>query len=190
MFAAELDTALQIASTAVTGKTRKAKSKIFGLWADFCQDYKIPPSLYTLGDQQDKLSYLLVFALRYRLKGQRNKPVTAGTVKTALTAVGTGIADLGVPNPCKSPGSDKLHPLLSDLIKGLEKKDGPTGRSYPANITILRALHDILDVDHYKFGTLNNHVILICIIAFYWLLRPAEYLNPETEESRSQAFRL
>ena len=190
MFAAELDTALQIASTAVTGKTRKAKSKIFGLWADFCQDYKVPPSLYTLGDQQDKLSYLLVFALRYRLKGQRNKPVTAGTVKTALTAVGTGIADLGVPNPCKSPGSDKLHPLLSDLIKGLEKKDGPTGRSYPANITILRALHDILDVDHHKFGTLNQHVILLCIIAFYWLLRPAEYLNPETEESRSQAFRL
>jgi hypothetical protein len=48
----------------------------------------------------------------------------------------------------------------------------------------------VLDTSHPKFGTLNNHVILLTIIAFYWLLRPAEYLNPETPDSRSQAFLL
>jgi len=190
VFAAELDSALQIAGTAITAKTRKAKNKIFGVWADFCKEFGIPPSLYTVGDPEDKLSYLLVFAIRYRTKGQRNKSVRAETVKSALTAVGTGISDMGVQNPCKPLGSDKFYPLLNDFISGLNKQDGPSGRSYPVNITILRALHDVLDTDHPKFGTLNSHVILLCIIAFYWLLRPAEYLNPETAESRSQAFRL
>ena len=32
-----------------------------------------------------------------------------------------------------------------------------------------------MDVDHPKYGALNEHVIDLVIIAFFWLLRPAEY---------------
>ena len=110
IFRAELNSALEIAGQSVTSKTRRAKNKLFGVWTDFCQEFSVPPSLYTIGNAEDKLSYLLVFALRYRKHGQRNKPVRADTVKTALTAVGTGISDLGVQNPCKPAGSDKFIP--------------------------------------------------------------------------------
>jgi hypothetical protein len=123
--------------------------------------------LYTVGNVKDKLSYLLVFALQYCKHGQRNKPVQADTVKTVLTAVGTGISKLGVQNPCKLSGSDKFYPLLTDFIRSLNKEDDPAGRVYPANLTILRALLDALDVEHPKYGTLNIHIILLCVVSFY-----------------------
>jgi hypothetical protein len=47
-----------------------------------------------------------------------------------------------------------------------------------------------LDTQHPVDGNANQHVIDLCIVAFYWLLRPAEYTNYGNKESRSQAFRL
>jgi len=63
------------------------------------------------------------------------------------------------------------------------------GRAYPVNITILEAMFEILDVLDRDFGTLNRHVQNLIVVAFFWLLRPAEYLNSASAESRSQAFR-
>jgi hypothetical protein len=112
--------------------TCKAKNKLFGVWTDFCQEFLIPPSLYTIGDTEDKPSYLLVFALQYCKHRLCNTPVRADTVKTALTTVGTGISDLGVQNPCKPVESDMFYPLLTDFIRSLNKEDDPAGRVYPA----------------------------------------------------------
>jgi hypothetical protein len=39
-------------------------------------------------------------------------------------------------------------------------------------------------------GYLQQHTIQLIILAFFWLLRPTEYLYSTTAESRSQAFRL
>jgi len=48
---------------------------------------------------------------------------------------------------------------------------------------------DALDADDDEHGALNAHIIDLIIVAFYWLLRPAEYLdNGSDEDSRSQAF--
>jgi hypothetical protein len=47
-----------------------------------------------------------------------------------------------------------------------------------------------LDTQDPDAGNANQHVIDLCIVAFYWLLRPAEYTNSTNKESRSQAFRL
>ena len=43
---------------------------------------------------------------------------------------------------------------------------------------------------HAEWGTLNAHLIDLVIVAFYWLLRPAEYLHSDTAEGRTQAFKL
>ena len=72
----------------------------------------------------------------------------------------------------------------------MSKEDDPSCRSYPVNIPILRGLFNILDTEDATYGTLNRHVQLITVVAFYWLLRPAEYLHSPDAESRSQAFRL
>lgn len=171
-----------------TTKRQKAQSKIFGLWCTFCAQLGCSPSLSDVRSYEGKLSHVLVFGLRYRLTGQKSKSVRADTVKDVLTAVGQGIADLGQRDPRKELGSDKLHPLLTSFLKGMRDQDDPATRSYPVNITIIRGMLDTLDIDDAEWGRVNMHTILLCIIAFYWLLRPAEYLYSEDVEARSQAF--
>jgi hypothetical protein len=111
-------------------------------------------------------------------------------VEEALLAVGTGIAALGIPDPRKEvPGSDRNHPLLASYLNALSDEDDPHARAYPANITIIQHMHNILDTAHPVHGKFNLHVIDLCIVGFFWLLRPAEYLSTDSK-GRSQAFRL
>jgi hypothetical protein len=111
-------------------------------------------------------------------------------VEEALLAVGTGIAALGMPDPRKEvPGADRNHPLLASYLNALSDEDDPHTRAYPANISIIENMHKILDTAHPTHGGFNQHVIDLCIVGFFWLLRPAEYLSTDSS-GRSQAFRL
>ena len=58
-------------------------------------------------------------------------------------------------------------------------------------MTIIRLLGDTLDTDHPQWGMLNRHIIDLILVAFFWLLRPAEYLegSGDPADTRSQAFR-
>jgi hypothetical protein len=112
-------------------------------------------------------------------------------VDKALLAVGTGIANLGQPDPRKQVhtggSASTLHPLLTAFLKALRNEDDPESRAYPANITIIRAVIDALNTEDAEYGIANAHIIDLVIVAFYWLLRPAEYLD-SAAEGRSQAF--
>jgi len=135
---------------------------------------------------------MLVFGLRYRQTGQQNHSVRADTVESALLAVGAGIANLGQPDPRKTiAGGKSNHPLLASFLKSLRNQDDPAKRSYPANIPVIRQLYEVLDQTDPVDGLANQHVINLTIIAFYWLLRPAEYTySRDADKKRSQAFRL
>jgi hypothetical protein len=97
-FAADLCTALGIASAATTTKRRNTSNKIFGVWTDFCAGEGKSSTLHTLLPE-DILCYLLVFGLRYCKGGQKGRPVQAGTVRDAITAVAKGFTDLDCPDP-------------------------------------------------------------------------------------------
>ena len=137
--------------------------------------------------------------MRYRRYGAKgflsskplDKPVASDTVAQALLAVGKGITDLGQPDPRKEAnGSGNNHPLLAAFLHGLKRTDDPTKRSYPANVTVIRNMVKALDTQDPVAGNANQHVIDLCIVAFYWLLRPAEYTQSPDAGGRSQAFRL
>lgn len=108
----------------------------------------------------------------------------------ALLAVGQGITHLGERDPRKLRGSDGLHPLLASFLKALRDEDDPATRAYPANVSILRQLYTVLDFEDDEFGPLNEHVADLVVVAFFFLLRPAEYTDSPATESRSQAFLL
>ena len=190
LFQADLGTALDISSTATTAKCRRSTSKIFGVWSSFCHDHGHSCTLHNVLPA-DRLSYLLVFGLRYRRGGQKGKPVRAGTVRDALSAIGKGFSDLDEPDPRLDSRTHKLHPVLHAFLRSMERADDPASRAYPANVTILRRLPRALDLDHPTLGPLQLHTIHLVTVAFFWLLRPAEYLlSPDSAESRSQAFHL
>jgi hypothetical protein len=108
-FAADLRTALGIASAAATTVRRNASNKIFSVWADFCAGQGKPCTLHTLLPE-DVLCYLLVFGLRYRKGGQNGKPVRSSTVCDAITAVAKGFTDFDRPDPRVNPKTGKLIP--------------------------------------------------------------------------------
>ena len=86
--------------------------------------------------------------------------------------------------------------MLTSFFKKCEDDDAPTTRAHPATIAMLERLPEILDEDHPIDGTLNRTVIDPCIVAFFWLMRPAEFCGPSSRNddlqrtSRSEAFRL
>ena len=184
-FQLDLSAVVQAAADSITRKSRKANASYFGKWRVFCQKFKQEPHLPGVAGRENKLCWMLVFAYRYRSINS----VRAGSVQKALAAVGQGLADLGVPDPRKPyTDSPKLDPLLTAYLKKLRDEDDPSTRSYPANLPIIRQIREVLDFEHEVEGEINRHILDLIIVAFYWLLRPAEYLN-NTGEGRSQAFR-
>jgi hypothetical protein len=193
-FQTDLGLALQTADTALVPKTRARRLADFQDWCDFCLEHgkDATGALSDVADAETKLCYLLVYAvrLRRRVNTRTGKPIRSDSVATILLAVGQGIAALGGQDPHKeAPGSERNHPLLVNYLKALDDQDDPTQRAYPANITIIEHLYEVLDLAHPLHGRANRHAIDLCIIGFYWLLRPAEYLAG-SGEGRSQAFRL
>jgi hypothetical protein len=144
-FAADLCTALGIASAATTTKRQNASDKIFGVWTDFWAGEGKPSTLHTLLPE-DILCYLLVFGLRYRKGGQKGKPVRSGTVCDAITAVAKGFTDLDCPDPRVNLKTGKLNSVLTDFYGSMERDDDPASSAYPVNITIIQELFLVLDV--------------------------------------------
>ena len=72
----------------------------------------------------------------------------------------------------------------------MKRDDDPPDRAYPVNLTIIRAAFDVLDTADPVYGTLNTHLLDLIVVAFYWLLRPAEYTQSTSADARSQAFQL
>ena len=111
-----------------------------------------------------------------------------------------GLTQFATPSPPSARGSptwtsriraspEKLASSIPYSMLLMDRSDSPATRAYPVNTTILRSLVHVLDVDHPTLGYLQQHTIHLTILAFFWILRPAEYLySPDSAESRSQAF--
>ena len=143
-----------------------------------------------------RLGYILVFGLRYRRTGQTGHPVRAGSVDKALLASGTGHHPTWV---SLTPGKKLLmapehyHPVLRVLTSRVSETRKTQHPAVPThvNTTIIQHLdcrprHGPTPV-HGQSST--PHVIDLIIVAFFWLLRPAEYVDTDTPEARTQAFR-
>lgn len=186
-FHAELRIAADATETATVPKTRSAQQSLWADWVAFCRTYGHAANLPNVPDQETKLCYLLVFASHRRntRTGRGGKPIRSKTISASLQHVGKGITLMGDPDPrLATPGVPKFHPLLDDYLKALEREDDPQSRAHPANITIVRNLTTVQPPTAH-----SQHVALLCIVGFYWLLRPAEYLSGQGQ-GRSEAFKL
>ena len=186
---ATLRPALRQSCRANATKRTKSQQSTFGHWTEFCQSLGKDSLLSDVTELDAKLSYFVVYALQCRFQGRTNNPVRADTVADALGKVAKGFTDLGVDYPLRPRQQDKgYYPILEDLFKTFRDEDTPAGRVYPCNMSIIRELPNTLDTQHPKDGVLNSTVIDLTIVAFYWLMRPAEYLQSSEPDARSQAF--
>ena len=101
------------------------------------------------------------------------KQVRAGTVNSALTAIGTTISlDRGV-NPTKVDHTNNLLPRLAQMLAGWKKLDPPTVKKLPVAIDIPELLVKFGHASH--SNELDRAIGDLVIVAFYYLLRVGEY---------------
>lgn len=186
-FSSDLRSALETSTQARVESSRSRAETIFLDWTQFAASLGHEPHLPNIANQEQALCLLLVYGARRRRRpGRGGNPILAKTVSQALQCVGQGITRLGGRDPrMAAPGSKSYHPLLNDYIEALNREDDPASRAHPVNTTILRNLPNVLEPTNPR----HRHATHLCIIGFFWLLRPAEYLKG-TGQTRSQAFRL
>ena len=193
-FAHHLSAALHTASQANTPKTSRGKDNVFARWTRWAEELGIRPDLSDITERDAKLGILLAYGHQHRIYGAlgrqpRDEPNRAGSVMGVLASVGQGIANLGLPDPRLNPATGRLHDILTDFRRRMETEDSPASRVAPCSLTVLRYLHNILDTDHPREGKFNAHVIDLCIVGFYFMLRPGEFCRGDAE-NRSSPFRL
>ena len=77
------------------------------------------------------------FAAQIRQGGySRGRTVKSDTVSTALSAIGKEVSLVSNVNPIKQMGSDKLLPLLAQMLDGWRKVDGPVLKKLPVEADV------------------------------------------------------
>ncbi len=103
----------------------------------------------------------------------RKKQVRAGTVNSALTAIGTTIALARGVNPTKIEHTNNLLPRLSQMLTGWKKVDPPPIKKLPVAIDV----PELLSAVGLSPGAneLDKAIGDLTLVAFYYLLRVGEY---------------
>ena len=112
----------------------------------------------------------------------------AGTVIGALTSIGQEIALAWGENPTKLRGSDKMLPRLQQMYEGWRKEDPPTTKQLPVKADVPKYLASI---GWGSGGTeLDRTIGDLVLVAFYYMLRIAEYTVKGTRNSTKQTYNL
>jgi hypothetical protein len=114
----------------------------------------------------------------------RGKQVQAGSVSSAIMAVGQAIALATNTNPTKVVGSDKLLPRLQQMLDGFRKVDPPTTKQLPVEADVPEFFVKVgLAPESRKIDCAVGDLTLI---AFYYLLRIGEYTTKGARNNSKQ----
>jgi hypothetical protein len=164
--------------------TTKGRESCWAHWAAYVAPMGVDPFLqdtpFTV-----RVCLLKGFAGRVRTgyygQGQQ---VQAGSVSSAITAVGQAIALAANTNPTKIVGSDKLLPCLQQMLNGFRKADPPTTKQLPVEADMPEFLvklgleSEARELD-WAIGDLT-------MVAFYYLLCIGKYTTKGARNNSKQ----
>jgi len=166
--------------------TTDTKAKYRREWFAYCEPLGVDPYLAKETTSfQVRARILSGFAARMR-RGAfgRGRQIGAGSVATALTAVGQAISlDTGI-NPAKNEGSKELIYPLQVMMSGFKKEDPATVKKLPVEADIPNFLAGL---GRRQGGTAKDRAIGdLTLIAFYFLLRIGEYTMKQCRNESKQ----
>jgi hypothetical protein len=82
-----------------------------------------------------------------------------------------------------------LHPAIKELLTSFAGTDPPTNRVWPINATIVNELYRMPAPPGYTPNQWRR-IQDMCVIGYFFLLRPGEYAKPKTSGSKTKPFRL
>ncbi len=114
----------------------------------------------------------------------RGQQVQAGSVSSAITAIGQAIALATNTNPTKIVGSDKLLPRLQQMLDGFHKADPPTTKQLPVEVDVPEFLVKLgLESEACE---LDRAIGDLTMVAFYYLLCIGEYTTKGARNNSKQ----
>jgi hypothetical protein len=114
----------------------------------------------------------------------RGTTVRAGTVCTAITAIGQTIAMAHRENPTKMLGSEKFFPCFQQCIDGYRKQDPVSQKKLPVEAGVPKYLVECASDP--STNELHKAVGDLSLITFYYLLRVGEYTTKGKRDNSKQ----
>jgi hypothetical protein len=152
-------------------------------WSAFCEQHQLDTFLR---GRPDPIPWLQIFGVRVR-NGQHSASgncVRSGTVADALQFVSQTFTMVGRSDPRHISGTTAIDTRINRQIRGYSKDDSPPIRVKPIPLPVLHSASSLA----LQAGDVTSLAILdLMWIAFFFLLRPGEYLQPS---STSHPFRL
>lgn len=150
---------------------------------EFCTTLQLDPLLATV---EDPIPILQVFAQRYRdgRIAKDGKPVAARSVEDAVRAVGQTMASMGAQDKRLGPDGRSHEFRLKRQYQGYARGDKPAKRVRPVPLAIVQNVGKTV-VDAFTACLAD-----MCIIGFFFLCRPGEYVDTQDKDSKSAPFRL
>jgi hypothetical protein len=134
--------------------------------------YRTPRSL-----SESAFSQIFLGLVRTGYYGQ-GKQIQAGSVSSAIMAIGQANTLATNINPTKIVGSYKLLPCLQQMLDGFRKADPPTTKQLPVKADVPEFLVQLeLSPEACKLDCAIGNLTMI---AFYYLLRIGEYTTKGT----------
>jgi hypothetical protein len=176
--AAEFRAISEASAHGISATRANSQATAWDIWSQFCLALAQSP---TLGDIEDPVPLLRLFAHRYRsgALAPSGAQVKSRTVEGALRAVGQTLASLGLPDP-RLQLSGKLDLRLQRQLKAYDKQDDPPTRVKPIPLHVIAlAVHTQRLLKTPKAHTIADMLLL----GFFFLLRPGEYADNDNPES-------
>jgi integrase len=166
------------------GRARNADT-VWSIWETYCVELGIDPFLETF---TDKVPILQVVAQRVRIGelAAKGDPIRSRSTEDYIRQVAATFQSVGAPDP-RLNSHNKLDFRLKRMVAAWKKQDPPPNRVKPIPMKVLRALADIAQNSHLEYTRATTDMI---IIAFYFLLRPGEYVDTNRNADESDPFKL
>jgi hypothetical protein len=141
-------------------------------WEGFRQQLGLAPYLTK---DTNPIRWLATFAARVRdgRLSASNNPVGTATVASAVAFVASAHTMAGFPDPRLIPGTKCIDPLLDRLLRSFRKQDPPPQRLQPIPLDVL---HHACAIARAAADDHSMAAADFMWIAFFYLLRPGEYL--------------
>jgi len=178
-FLSDLRAAKEASKSGVSVGRAKAAVTVWEIWQNYCADLGIDPFLETI---QDKVPILQVFAQRVRTGelAAGGHPILARSVEDYIRHVAQTFLGVGANDPRKKPGEKDIDFRIQRLQAAWKKKDPPPNRVKPVPIQVLRFLAQLASESSLESTRATADMI---IIAFFFLLRPGEYIDTNSEST-------
>ena len=175
----DLRLAQEAADHAVTSGTNAKQANALEHWETFCDARGLQCTFEGMC-REDILIALKLYLQQYRTcklpHQQRTSKdiVRAATIAAELSAAGQALVNMDQANPFKDVTTGKWYACISRQLRGYARDDPPSQRAWPVTVAMLEHLCSMPppgECPSYKWRAIQD----LCIIAFFFLLRPGEF---------------